>query len=157
MLRRESGLQPDATHIASVLGAAGVNHQVEQTAWGVLVRAELHAVPAALESLRSEGYGFLVDVFGADTGERVEVTYHLRSLGRNEDIYVRTALDYGATLPSVWELFPAAMYQEREAAELYGLRLSGHPNPRRLLTVDGSPPYLRKEIAVRTAEEVRAR
>ena len=31
---------------------------------------------------------------------------------------------------------------EREAAELFGLSLSGHPNPKRLLTTDGMPPLL---------------
>jgi NADH:ubiquinone oxidoreductase subunit C len=44
---------------------------------------------------------------------------------------------------------------ERETAELFGLSLSGHPNPKRLLTTDGVPPLLRKSVPVRTEEEVR--
>ena len=54
----------------------------------------------------------------------------------------------------MWEIYPAALFPEREAAELLGMTLTGHPNPKRLLTVEGTEPLLRKSVAIRTAEEV---
>jgi hypothetical protein len=60
-------------------------------------------------------------------------------------------------LTSIWDVFPAALMPERECCELFGLRLSGHPNPKRLLTTDGCPPFLRKEVQIRSAQVVRDR
>ena len=42
-------------------------------------------------------------------------------------------------------------------AELLGLTLAGHPNPKRLLTTDGIPPLLRKSQLIRSEEEVKRR
>jgi len=35
------------------------------------------------------------------------------------------------------------------------MTFTGHPNPKRLLTTDGTEPLLRKSVLIRTAEEVR--
>jgi len=99
----------------------------------------------------------LLDLFGTDTGDDVEVTYHLRSLSRDEEVYVKTSLPYDGALRSVWNTYPSALAPERETAELLGLQLDGHPNPKRLLTTDGVEPLLRKSVPIRTVEEVRAR
>ena len=44
---------------------------------------------------------------------------------------------------SIVGLFPAAAWHEREAAEMFGVRFEGHPDPRPLLT-DGAGLPLRK-------------
>ena len=100
-------------------------------------------------------YDFLVDLFATDTGERIEVTWHLRAFARYEDLYLKALVDYDGEAPSVWRVYPAALYPEREAAELLGMSFPGHPNPKRLLTTDGTEPLLRKSVLIRTAEEVR--
>ncbi|MRR12205.1 hypothetical protein EG835_07005, partial [bacterium] len=51
----------------------------------------------------------------------------------------------------------SALLPERETAELFGLALCGHPNPKRLLTTEGIEPLLLKSVPIRSAEEVRAR
>jgi NADH:ubiquinone oxidoreductase subunit C len=99
----------------------------------------------------------MVDLFGIDTGEAIDVVYLLRSLRRDEDVTVKLHLAYDATLDSAWEIFPAAAYPEREACEMLGLSLAGHPNPHRLLTTDGVPALLRKSVEIRGAEQVRDR
>jgi len=96
----------------------------------------------------------LIDLFGADVRGIIEVTYRLRSLALNVDVLLKTELLYGATVSSVWEIFPAALLPERELCEMFGLFLEGHPNPKRLLTTEGLPPFLRKEVAIRTREEL---
>lgn len=126
---------------------------------GVVCRVSASDARTALLALHDSDLAmeFLVDLFGIDTGEAVDVVYHLRSFARDEEIILKAAHDYDSVLVSVWDIYPAALMPEREAAELLGLVLEGHPNPKRLLTTDGSPPYLRKSLEVRGADEVRDR
>jgi NADH-quinone oxidoreductase subunit D len=126
---------------------------------GAVCRVSSADAHKALVALRDSdlSLGFLVDFFGVDTGEAVDAVYHVRSFARDEELIVKAAHDYGSTLQSVWDLFPAALMPERETAELFGLHLAGHPNPKRLLTTDGCPPYLLKSLEIREAEEVRNR
>jgi NADH-quinone oxidoreductase subunit C len=138
-----------------VLRAAGVSCEGADTTLGAVLVLDAGHIVAAVAALREAGHDQFVDLFGTDTGEAVEVTYHLRVLESLEDIYLQCDVPYDGELESIWEVYPAALYPEREAAELLGFSLSGHPNPKRLLTTDGTPPLLRKSVAIRTAEEVR--
>jgi len=152
-------LLPDATVIRHILASAGLTAEVEETTLGVVARVGLDSAVETLCALRESELDFrmLLDMFGADTGDDVEVTYHLRSLSRDEEVYVKTSLPYDGALRSVWNTYPSALAPERETAELLGLQLDGHPNPKRLLTTDGVEPLLRKSVPIRTVEEVRAR
>ena len=111
---------------------------------GMVCRVSPSDAREALIALRDSdlSMGFLVDFFGIDTGEAVDIVYHLRSFARDEELILKAAHDYGSTLESVWDIHAAALMPERETAELFGLKLAGHPNPKRLLTTDGCPPYL---------------
>lgn len=135
--------------------AAGLTCEGADEALGAVVRVPAASAAKALGALRSAGYTMLVDLFGTDTGDRIELTYHLRALETLDDLYVKAMVDHDGEAPSVWRVFPAALYPEREAAELLGVAFPGHPNPKRLLTVDGTEPLLRRAVAVRTADEVR--
>jgi len=154
-------LKPDVTHIASALERAGVTGALveEVPTLGVVARVEPHMAGNALVALKESDHGFcfLVDVFGIDTGEVVDAVYHLRSFTRDEEVYVKVAYEYGADLASVWCIFPSALMPERELAEMFGLTLSGHPNPKYLLLTEGIEPLLLKRIPIRTPEEVRHR
>jgi len=122
---------------------------------GVVLRVSVADVTTVMDALlQSEELQFeqLIDTFGADVRGLIEVTYRLRSLGRNVDVLVKTELPYGATLPSVWEVYPSALLPERELCEMFGLSLEGHPNPKRMLTTEGLPPFLRKEVLIRDQE-----
>jgi len=144
-----------ASRLADILSKAGVACEPSDEALGAVVRLEAARITDALAALLSDGFGFLVDLFATDTGEAIELTYHVRSLKRLEDAYLKTTVTYDGEAPSVWRVYPAALYAEREAAELFGMAFPGHPNPKRLLTVEGTEPLLRKSIAIREAGEVR--
>jgi NADH:ubiquinone oxidoreductase subunit C len=151
-------LLPDAARVGSALRDGGApTASVEVAGANLVVRVTREELRPALTSLKGAGFDFMVDLFGIDTGDAVDIVYLLRSFKRDEDVTVKLQLAYDATLDSVWEVFPAAAFPEREAAELLGLRLAGHPHPRRLLTVDGTPPLLRKSVEIREAEQVRDR
>jgi NADH-quinone oxidoreductase subunit D len=152
--------QPDTTVIKSALGRSGIELAVEDVAnVGIVCRVAASDARATVVALRDSdlAFDFLIDVFGIDTGEAIDVVYRMRSFARDEEVTIKAAHEYDSALRSVWDVFPAALMPERELAELFGLTLDGHPNPRRLLTTDGCAPYLRKSVAVRGAEEVRNR
>jgi NADH:ubiquinone oxidoreductase subunit C len=144
-----------AQRAADILAAAGIAVTIEEEGLGAVVRLDAARVVDALCALEPEGYDFLVDLFGCDIREAIEITYHLRAFARMEDLYLKVTVDYDEEAPSAWRAFPAALYAEREAAELFGISFAGHPNPKRLLTTEEVGPLLRKSVPVRTAEEVR--
>jgi NADH:ubiquinone oxidoreductase subunit C len=143
-----------ATRPADVLHACGIPFEASTEALGEVVRLDSARIADALVALEESGFDFLVDLFATDTGERLEVTWHVRAFAQRSELYLKAFVDYDGSAPSVWETYPAALYPEREAAELLGMSFPGHPNPKRLLTVDGFPPMLRKSQLIRDAAEV---
>lgn len=148
-------MQPDATELRTLLAASGVTAEADTTLLGTVARLAPEAVVEALAALRAAGYESLVDFDGMDTGEAIELTWRVRSYSMDLEAYVKATVAYDAEIHSVWNVYPSALMPERETAELFGLRLAGHPNPKRLLTTEGVPPLLRKDVLVRTKEEVR--
>jgi NADH-quinone oxidoreductase subunit C len=143
-----------ATSPADILALAGIAAETADEALGTVVRLDAARIADALAALQTVGYDFLVDLFGTDTGERVELTYHVRAFATHVDVYLKTLVPYDGEAPSVWRIFPAALYPEREAAELLGVSFPGHPNPKHLLTTDAVGPLLRRSVPIRGAEEV---
>jgi NADH-quinone oxidoreductase subunit C len=101
----------------------------------------------------------LIDICGVDYPERVkrfDVVYHLLSPRLNQRIRVKTSTDEATPVASVNDIFPAANWYEREAYDMYGIRFSGHPDLRRLLTDYGFQGYpLRKDFPLTGYVEVR--
>jgi NADH-quinone oxidoreductase subunit C len=77
----------------------------------------------------------------------LEVVVHLVSHTHAHRLRVKTALVEGQGLPTVTGLWPSAGFDEREAWEMFGIVFEGHPDLRRLLTVDDFEGYpLRKDF-----------
>lgn len=150
-------MRPDATELKTLLAGGGVEAEAEETLLGTVARVRPREVIDALAALKAVGYESLIDFFGMDTGEAIELTWHVRSYAHDAEAYLKTSVNYDAEIDSVWNVYPSALMPERETAELLGLKLGGHPNPHRLLTSDGVEPLLRKSVQIRTAEEVERR
>ncbi|MBK9077873.1 MAG: NADH-quinone oxidoreductase subunit C [Hyphomicrobium sp.] len=101
----------------------------------------------------------LIDICGVDYPERekrFDVVYHLLSPRLNKRIRVKTETDETTPVASVNGIFPAANWYEREAYDMYGIRFSGHPDLRRLLTDYGFQGHpLRKDFPLTGFVEVR--
>lgn len=101
----------------------------------------------------------LVDLCGVDYLGRVprfEVVYHFLSHKFNTRIRLKVGGEEDTLFPSLTSLFPAADWWEREAWDMYGLKFSGNPNLRRILTdygFEGHP--LRKDFPLTGFVEVR--
>jgi len=82
--------------------------------------------------------------------KRFSVSYHLLSLSSSpQRLRLQVFADEGEPVPSVIEIWPTADWHEREAFDLMGIAIEGHPNLRRILTDDdweGHP--LRKDYPI---------
>ena len=101
----------------------------------------------------------LIDICGVDYPERADrfdVVYHLLSPRLNQRVRVKIETGETTPVPSVNDVFPAANWYEREAYDLYGIRFTGHPDLRRILTDYGFQGHpLRKDFPLTGYVEVR--
>ena len=69
--------------------------------------------------------------------KRFSVSYHLLALGPSpRRIRLQVWCDEGEPVPSVVEVWPTADWHEREAWDLMGIAIEGHPNLERILMDD---------------------
>jgi len=96
-------------------------------------------------------FDMLSGVSGVDyypDSPRFALVYHLYSLRRNQSIELKVfaADDDDPAIDSVTGVYPAANWFEREAFDMFGIRINDHPDLRRILMPvdwDGNP--LRKD------------
>lgn len=99
------------------------------------------------------GFDHLKGVAGIDepTHKRIKVLYFAGSFSKPEieDIILvlETELDRTSpTISSAVSVWPSAHFHERETFEMFGVKFEGHPDLRKLLTLDnwdGPPPMLK--------------
>jgi NADH-quinone oxidoreductase subunit C len=104
----------------------------------------------------SQQYNYLSDITAVEFRDLelpIEVVWHLRSLPFRRFVRLKVLLPKGAPLevPSVWSVYRAADWMERECYDMFGIRFTGHPDLRRLLMweqyKEGYP--LRKDFPLR--------
>lgn len=101
-------------------------------------------------------YDYLADLIAVeyrDADAPLEVVWHLRSLPFRRFLRLKVELPKGAPLEvdSVWPVYHAADWLERECYDMFGIRFAGHPDLRRILMWEqyreGFP--LRKDFPLR--------
>jgi NADH-quinone oxidoreductase subunit C len=137
-------------------GAAGIAHGE------LTISVDAGKIVEALTVLRDDPkcqFAVLIDICGVDYPERekrFDVVYHLLSPRLNQRIRVKIMTDEATPVASANDVFPAANWYEREAYDMYGIRFTGHPDLRRLLTDYGFQGYpLRKDFPLTGYVEVR--
>jgi NADH-quinone oxidoreductase subunit C len=105
------------------------------------------------------GFNNIIDICGVDypgRAKRFDVVYHFLAPKLNQRIRLKIQTDETTPVASLTDLFPGALWFERETYDLYGVLFTGHPDLRRLLTdygFDGHP--LRKDFPTSGFVEVR--
>ncbi len=103
-------------------------------------RVDRGVLPALARHLKSDpalDFKLLLDVCGVDypgRDERFEVVYHAASLERGHRIRLKVPVrEDDPVVPSVYGVWRAADWFEREAFDMFGIRFEGHPNLKRIL------------------------
>jgi NADH-quinone oxidoreductase subunit C/D len=116
---------------------------------GLIVYAD--SITEVARTLRDElGFTYLSSVTGVDNIDagKLEAVYHFYSISRGGGALILKAQTdrENPVIPSLVPIFPGADFQEREAFDMYGIRFTGHPDLRRILTWDGFDGFpLRKD------------
>jgi len=81
------------------------------------------------------GMTHITTISAIDVGENIEVIYHLFSNG--VALNLRTsAPKNNPVIDTITDVLPGAILYEREIQDLLGLKVQGHPDPRRLILSD---------------------
>lgn len=82
------------------------------------------------------------------TSPRFHVVYQLTSVSKNLSLQVRVPLDEdNPRLPTSTDVYAVANWRERELLDMFGLVFEGHPDPRRILTPEGTEGHpLRRDF-----------
>lgn len=99
--------------------------------------------------------------YPSETPRRFAVVWVLRSFSRDDLLLVKCWLDPSIDttgneedpaleVASVCDIWPGAEWREREVYDMFGIRFSGHPDLRRILTWTEFPAFpLRKDYPLR--------
>jgi NADH-quinone oxidoreductase subunit C len=97
-------------------------------------------IPKVMELLRDDprlAFDLCHDVSGLDQKDCVEIVYHLNSLTKKHWVVVKTSCPRAnGHVPTVAHLWKTAIWHEREAYDLFGVKFDGHPDMRRILLPD---------------------
>ncbi len=116
----------------------------------------LLAICEWLRDASEERYDFLVDLTAVeyrDPERPIEVVYQLRSLERGTELRLKVELakEEPLEVDSVYRVWRAADWLEREVYDMFGITFRGHPDLRRILMwetyAEGYP--LRKDFPLR--------
>ena len=154
---RSGESNPSAAALAEKFGAAIVRREV---IWGETIvyvaPNSVHDVIRWLHHDPTQRYDFLSDVTAVeyrDAEVPIEVVWHLRSLPFRRFLRIKAMLPKGQPLEidSVYDIYRAADWLERECYDMFGIRFKGHPDLRRILMweqyKEGFP--LRKDFPLR--------
>ena len=93
-------------------------------------------------------FQFLNSISAVDYIEYFELVYHVTSFERQHTAVVKARV-YGReslSVPSVYEVWRGADFQEREVWDLMGIHFEGHPNMKRIVLWEGFEGHpLRKD------------
>ena len=129
---------------------------------------DLHRVMKFLRDDPECDYAFLAELGGVDylgypqeMPGRFAVVYVLRSYSCDDCLTVKVFVspsvptdgaekDPALVVDSVTDIWPGAEWPEREVFDMYGIRFTGHPDLRRILTWEDFPAHpLRKDYPLR--------
>lgn len=97
-------------------------------------------IEAAEYLLHEKNFDFLTSVTAADyfPEDRLEVIYHFKRSTGGSPITMKCVLGReNSEIQSLVKIYPGAELQEREVWDLFGVKFTGHPDLRRILTWEG--------------------
>ena len=145
----EDALKSKFTGVELAFSQFRDNHRI------VVPAAKLFEILAFLKN--EQNFDMLAEVTAVDyleyegAKDRFGVVYVLVCTKSGERLVIKTFVnDPEPLLPSVYSLWKSADWLEREVYDMFGIRFSGHPDLRRILTPDEFTAYpLRKDYPLK--------
>jgi len=95
---------------------------------------QIHEAAVELERL---GFDRLGMVTAVDRGEWFVLVYRLQSRALSAALFMKAKVKRDdPVVASVFDVWPAALWQEREVYDMFGITFEGHPDLRRILMPD---------------------
>lgn len=148
--------------IENIIEKNGLGASIAELENGTIITVNHGHLTKILKNLKDNSklrFTILTDLFAADFPDRLhrfEVVYNLLSLQNNSRIIVKTNLHEKESIPSIHEIYKAAIWYEREVFDMFGIRFNGNPDLRRILTDYGFIGHpLRKDFPVTGYVQVR--
>ena len=93
----------------------------------------------ALKVLSGQGIQHLTTITGVDVGKEIEIIYHVDcGEGVLLDLKLRVPKK-AARVDTITDVFPGAIFYERDIMGMLGVKVRKHPDPRRLFLPDDWP------------------
>lgn len=122
----------------------------------IFVHIKTGALKGAVKHLvKNLEFKHLSTITGIDTGDEIEVVYHLAQKGSLELSLKLTVSKEKPTIPTVTDVIPGAVLYEREVHDLLGVTFQGHPDLSPLVLPEGWPKGLYPLRKEHTVEELR--
>ncbi|MHB1456878.1 MAG: NADH-quinone oxidoreductase subunit C [Armatimonadota bacterium] len=87
-----------------------------------------------LQQTEGLDFDYLASLCAVDLSDRFEVVYHIYSLQMKHTLILKVKLNVDTpSIPSVYQVWKAADWQEREVYDMFGINIEGHPDLRRIL------------------------
>ncbi|HID61031.1 MAG TPA: NADH-quinone oxidoreductase subunit C [Hadesarchaea archaeon] len=104
----------------------------------LFVTVDLKNFEKMLQKLKEAGVTHISTITGVDTGDFVEVIYHFDCRPAMLSLKIFLPRD-DPKIQTISGIFPGAVLYERDLMEMLGVRVEGHPDPRRLFLPDDWP------------------
>jgi len=130
--------------VLSIDSNASFKEDKDQRLWISVSPDKLRDV---LKSLKDKGYDHLSAISGVDypQNKKMELLYHLMHSSPRENPYltIRTEISRdNPEIPSIFDIFAAALIYESEVFDLLGIKFVGHPTLGRLFLPEDTPKDL---------------
>lgn len=103
----------------------------------VFITVDREHYRTAVIALKEMGFDFLEAITGVDAGDRLEIIAHV---GRRISVAVKAIVPKDdARIKSIVDVYPGALFYEREAWEMLGLHFEGHPKLERTFLPESWP------------------
>ena len=113
------------------------------------MKIEREQLVSELEGMKKAGFSYLVKITAVDYVQYIEAVYIVRNMEDNKDEVFEVDFDPGdAWVPSVFGVYRAADWYEREMSEMFGIEIKNRYADRLLLEKwNGKAAPLRKNFA----------
>lgn len=88
------------------------------------------------KQFKEDGY-FLETITAVDKKDKIRLIYLFNKMPKVHRTAIYLDINYDEDVPSLTELFKSANWFESEVYDFFGIKFSGHPNLKRLLTPEG--------------------